>query len=64
MGKKARILTILQTNPALHKPIKELGGYYLSLLFYINHHIGTIDFDIEDVAYDMHQASLKVMVMN
>ncbi|UGQ17896.1 DUF261 family protein [Borrelia sp. RT1S] len=49
MVKKARIHTILQNNLELHKSIRELGGYYLSLLFYVNHHIRTIDFKVKDV---------------
>ncbi|WP_445436372.1 DUF261 family protein [Candidatus Borreliella tachyglossi] len=49
MSKKAQILTILQNNPALHKPIRELGGYYLSLLFYVNYYIGTIDFSVDEI---------------
>ncbi|WKC58482.1 DUF261 family protein [Borrelia sp. P9F1] len=49
MVKKARIPTILQNNPELHKSIRELGGYYLSLLFYVNRHIRTIDFNIDEI---------------
>ncbi|QMU99783.1 DUF261 family protein (plasmid) [Borrelia sp. A-FGy1] len=43
------ITKIKQHNTILDTNIRRLGGYYLSLLFYINYFTGEIDFTAEDI---------------
>ncbi|WP_161555037.1 DUF261 family protein [Borrelia turcica] len=44
-----QITRITQYNTKLNPNIRRLGGYYLSLLFYVNYFTKTIDFKVKNV---------------